>query len=180
MHDRAAPPLPRPKSMMCALATTGALAAALGPAAVPADARGGKNRLDRTERKVIRIVNVYRRASGLPPVSPSRRLARSADYHSWDMLRGNFFAHSSSSGASFRGRVRRYSGAARVGETLAYVPKGQGRGQAGRVVGMWMNSPTHRAVLLSRSFRKIGVARRSGTLGSVRATVFTADLSSRR
>jgi uncharacterized protein YkwD len=179
MHDRTATPLPRPKSMMRALAAGGLMAATLGHAA-PADARGGQNRLDSTERKVISLINGQRAARGLPPLTRSRRLARSADYHSWDMLRGNFFAHASSSGASFQGRVRRYSQAARVGENLAYVRNGQGRGQAERIVGMWMASPDHQAVLLSPGFRKIGVARRTGTLGTLRATVFTADLSSRR
>lgn len=179
MYDRVATPLPRPKTMMRALATTGALAAALGHAA-PADARGAQNRLDPTERKVIRLINAQRAARGLGLLTANRRLSRSADYHSWDMLRGNFFAHASANGASFQGRVRRYSQAGRVGENLAYVPKGQGRGQAERVVGMWMRSPSHQAVLLNPGFRKIGVARRAGTLGRIRATVFTADLSSRR
>ena len=178
MNDRTASRAPRPKTMMRAIAAGGMAVVALGNAA-PAQARGA-SRLDRTERKVVHLINLQRAARGLAPLTSSRRLARSADYHSWDMLRGNFFAHASSSGASFQGRVRRYSRAARVGENLAYVPKGQGRGQAARVVGMWMQSPSHQAVLLSPGFRKIGIARRTGTLGQIRATVFTADLSSRR
>jgi uncharacterized protein YkwD len=46
------------------------------------------------------------------------------------------------------------------------------------VVRMWMHSPPHRASLLSRSFRRIGIARRKGSLGRTRAVVFTADLAS--
>jgi uncharacterized protein YkwD len=51
---------------------------------------------------------------------------------------------------------------------------------ASRVVQMWMASPGHRAVILTRGFRRIGIGRRSGALGSTRAIVYTADFSSRR
>jgi uncharacterized protein YkwD len=44
---------------------------------------------------------------------------------------------------------------------------------------MWMQSPPHRAVLLSPAGRRIGVGKRRGRLGSARRAVFTADLASR-
>jgi hypothetical protein len=50
----------------------------------------------------------------------------------------------------------------------------------GRVVSMWMNSGTHRAVLLSSRFKRVGVARRGGHLGGGRACMVTADFASRR
>jgi uncharacterized protein YkwD len=45
---------------------------------------------------------------------------------------------------------------------------------------MWMASPGHRAVLLDRAFRRIGIGRRGGYLGGRPVTVFTADLQSAR
>jgi uncharacterized protein YkwD len=45
---------------------------------------------------------------------------------------------------------------------------------------MWMNSPGHRAILLSATFRRIGLAKRTGNLGGTRACVVTADFGSRR
>lgn len=180
MHDRADFRLPRPKSMTRALAATGAAAALLGAAGtVEAEARGSA-RLDPTERRVIREVNRVRARSGLGPYSSSRALARSADYHSRDMLRGNFFAHTSSNGTTLEGRIRRFTRAARIGENLARVPGGHGRGVVRQVVGLWMASPTHRAALLAPDFAKIGVARRTGRIGGTRVTVFTADLATRR
>ncbi len=148
-------------------------------AAQPAAARGGLERLDRVERKVIRLVNIHRSWMGAPRLRASRALSRAADFHSWEMLRANYFGHSSASGMSTSRRVRRYRRARRTGETLGYVSS-QTRDKAGRIVAMWMGSPGHRAVLLSRGFRRIGVARRTGGLGGFRATVFTADLQSRR
>jgi len=145
-----------------------------------ADAKRSKARVDRTEHQVVRIINQVRRANGLKKVTSSRRLARSADYHSRDMIRRNFFAHTSSNGTSMGRRVRRYSRAGRIGENIAYVPRNWKRGVARRVVTMWLASPSHRAVLLSPRFRKIGVARRKGKIGNQKAQVFTADLSSKR
>ena len=74
-------------------------------------------------------------------------------------------------------RVRRYTGADWVGENIATVARP--RRVARRVVRMWMASPSHRAVLLSPSGRRIGVGKRAGMLGGARLAVFTADLASR-
>jgi uncharacterized protein YkwD len=64
-----------------------------------------------------------------------------------------------------------------IGESIAAVP---GRGTARRVVRMWMNSPPHRAVLLSPAGCRIGVGKRLGRLGSARRVVFTVDLAAAR
>ena len=45
---------------------------------------------------------------------------------------------------------------------------------------MWMNSPGHRAILLSSSFRRVGIGKRTGDLGGDRACVVTADFGSRK
>lgn len=178
MTDRAHARLPRPHSASLALAALGltlALVCVAGPA--KADAR---SRLDPTEKRVIRHINRIRRRHGLATFIPSRPLARSADFHSRDMLRGNFFAHASSNGTSFGTRLRRYTRAARIGENLAWVPGGRRTGVVRQVVGMWMASPPHRAALLAPDFRKVGIARRTGYIGRQRVTVFTADLATRR
>lgn len=177
MHDRAETRLLRPKTNMRALAVSGAVIATMGVPAT-ADARRSAGH-DATERRIIRLINKNRAFFNLPALRKTRALGRSADAHSRDMLRSNFFAHSSSNGTPFERRVRRYRRAGRIGENLAYVRKRRG-GQARTVVGMWMHSPAHRAVILNRSFRRIGIGRKRGRLGSMRATVFTADFASRR
>jgi uncharacterized protein YkwD len=154
-----------------------ALAVTLLPAPRKADASA---RHDRVERSVVRKFNKIRAAHGLPRLRSSRALARSADYHSWDMLRANFFAHPSSNGDSMAKRVTSFRRAKRVGEVLAWIPTTSGRGQAARVVRMWMASAPHRASLLTGTFTRVGVGRRTGALGGQTATVFTADFSSAR
>lgn len=150
-----------------------ALAAAVGPATPRADAR-----LTQTERTTIRLVNDVRSRHGLGRLRVSAALSRAADAHSRDMLRRNFFDHTSSDGTPFDRRVRRYIGARRVGETLAAL--GRRHGGAAAAVRMWMASPPHRAVLLGSGFRRIGLARRWGTLGGAGRAVVTADFASGR
>ena len=141
----------------------------------PAQATADRARLDRAERKVVRIINRIRARHGLRRVRASRSLSRAAAEHSSDMLRRNFLGHSSSDGTSMGQRVRRYTSARWVGESIAAV---SGRGTARRAVRLWMHSPPHRAVLLSRSGRRIGVGRGRGWLGGAPLTVFTVDLAS--
>jgi uncharacterized protein YkwD len=151
-----------------------ALAVAAGPAAVPADAGP---RLGHSERAVIRLVNEIRTQNGLARVRASRALNRAADRHTRDMLQRDFFDHASSDGTPFDRRVRHYANAAMVGETLAAL--GRRRDRAAKVVRLWMDSPPHRAVLLTAGFRRIGVARRWGMLGGTGRAVVTADFASR-
>ena len=161
--------------LLLALVLLAALASLSLPAPA-AEARGA--RLDRAERALLREVNQVRRAHGLPALRPSRRLQRSADYHCWDMLTANFFAHASSNGTSFERRVSRYTRKRRIGENLAYVPSRNGRHAATQVVQMWLNSPVHRAALLSPEFSRVGLARRIGKWGDFRVAVYTADFAS--
>ena len=157
-----------------------AAAAALLLPAPPAVATGSQARLDGSERALIRAINRTRAAHGLHRLHRNRGLQKSADYHCWDMLRANFFAHASSNGTSFQSRVKRYTRKRRIGENLAYIPSQNAAGAANQVVQMWMDSPSHRAALLSPSFSRVGVARRIGKWGDFRVAVYTADFASKR
>jgi uncharacterized protein YkwD len=139
--------------------------------AVPAEAS-----LNGFEREVIEGINAARAQQGMGPVRAHRGLSRAADVHSRDMLRADFFDHPSSDGTSFEQRVRRFARARMVGETIASLRQRQGG--AGTVVQMWLESPPHRAIVLESRFRRIGIARRFGTLGGARNAVVTADFSS--
>lgn len=134
--------------------------------------------LDGRERAIVRAINRQRAKHGLSVLRSSRRLARAADFHSWEMLDANYFAHESRDGGPFDQRVRRFARHRAVGETLAMLG-GCGRKAARKVVRMWMNSPGHRAILLSGSFRRVGLGKRVGDLGGDRACVVTADFGSR-
>jgi uncharacterized protein YkwD len=148
--------------------------------AIPAAAFAGPARIDNRERAIVHGINHQRAKYGLAPVKVSRRLSRAADFHSWEMLDANYFAHNSRDGGPFDERVRRYANKRALGEALAFLGGGCGRGSAHRIVQMWMNSPPHREILLSGSYRRIGIGKRTGSLGSTKACVVTADFGSKR
>jgi uncharacterized protein YkwD len=131
---------------------------------------GAAVRLDRAERAAIRHINTFRAHHGRPAVRPLRALNRAAESHSFDMASRHFFSHTSSDGTPFELRVRRFARKRAVGEALAWHTRR--RGVARIIVKMWIASPPHRAILLERGFRRIGVARRHG--------LWTADFASRR
>jgi uncharacterized protein YkwD len=160
----------RPKASL-SLAVLGLLMLVL---AAPAGAAGP--RLTRAERAIVRAIDRHRADAGLRAVRSSRALARAADLHSREMLAANYFAHTSRNGASFAARIHRFTRARRIGETLGMVGS-CGRRGARRVVRMWMHSSLHRRILLTRGFHRVGVAMRSGRLGSRRACMVTADFA---
>ncbi len=169
----------RTRGLVASLVLAVALLSSLSLSPSPAEARSGRAKLDRTERRVVKLINVYRARHGRPRVRASRPLSRVADRHTREMVQHGFFAHSSRNGTGATVRVRRSSGARAVGENIAFISSG-GQRPAQRVVKMWINSPGHRAVLLHPSFRRIGVARRSGSVNGSTGSAYTADFASRR
>ena len=85
---------------------------------------------------MIREVNDARAQNGLGALKANRRLTRAADVAHRDMIRSDFFDHTSSDGTPFDSRVRRYARVGLVGETLARVPGSAGA--ASRIVQMWL------------------------------------------
>jgi uncharacterized protein YkwD len=122
-------------------------------------------RHDATEAGIVKAMNAVRAHSGLAALHTSAGLARAADAHSASMLRSNTLSH-----GAFGQRVRHYVHFRRIGENLAWMS----RCSAAQVVTMWLNSAAHRHVMLSPSFRRVGVARRS----SSSACFVTADFGS--
>jgi uncharacterized protein YkwD len=137
-------------------------------AAAPASARPSST----SGPAVLAAINGTRAAHGLAAVRVDARLARAARSHSADMLRRNYFAH-----GGFAARVRG-SGArgAVFGETLAWGTAATPQW----IIGQWLTSAAHRAVLLRPGFRRVGIGVVTGTFnGYGGATVVTADFAGR-
>jgi uncharacterized protein YkwD len=124
------------------------------------------SRHDATEAKIIRALNSARAGYGLPRLRSTRALGRAADAHSRSMRRSNTVGH-----GDFPRRIRRYTRSRKVGENLAWMSGCN----ASAIVAMWLNSGPHRKIMLSRSFKRIGVGR-SGS----RKCFVTADFASAR
>jgi uncharacterized protein YkwD len=124
------------------------------------------SRHDSTEASIIRSMNDVRAGYGLPRLRTNRGLARAADAHSATMQRSNRLGH-----GAFSRRIRRYVRTRGVGENLAWMSDCD----ANAIVQMWLNSAPHRRVMLSKSFRRIGVGRRGS-----RKCFVTADFATAR
>lgn len=96
----------------------------------------------------------------------NEQLDLAASRHATDMFERRFFSHVSPGGGDLADRARR-SGFARrncswmVGEVLAW---GVGsRSTAAGTVRAWMNSPSHRRILISGRYGQIGIGLQAGT-----------------
>src|SRR3989344_2339358 len=111
--------------------------------------------------EIVTLSNAERVKNGLSALSENPILQKAAEEKAADMFANDYWAHYSPSGKSpwvfITGAGYKYVYA---GENLARDFE-----DAGEVVQAWMASPSHRANLLDRNFREIGVAVRDGKLG---------------
>ena len=115
---------------------------------------------------LLRELNAARADHGLAPLRADARLIHAATRHSRDMVAHQYFAHESRSGARFSSRIAatgfmRRNGRWWVGENLAW---GRGPDAAPEaIVRAWLQSPSHRRVVLSARYRRVGIGVASGT-----------------
>ena len=105
------------------------------------------------ELEVFRLVNVERANHGLPALIWHDELATVARAHSADMAHRNFFDHTNPDGVGFGARITNagITSFARA-ENIAI-----GIRAAETVMSRWMDSPMHRANILSPSLTHLGV-----------------------
>lgn len=112
-------------------------------------------------QQVLTLVNQERSTQSLAPMTWHTGCAQVAFEHSWDMDARDFFSHTNPDGKSPFDRMQAagisYSGAA---ENIA-----AGYGSAAAVMNGWMNSPGHRANILSPTLTEIGIGVRQGSTG---------------
>jgi len=101
-----------------------------------------------------------RRMRGLPPLRPARTLRHASERHARDMVRRHYFAHRSLGGRRVQDRAARNGYLQRVrqwelGEALGWGIAEEASPQ--RLVRRLLLSSGHRALLLDRVFRDVGV-----------------------
>jgi uncharacterized protein YkwD len=145
-------------------------------AGVTAACNGKVRRLAARRAAVRCLVNAARARAGLAGFRNSRALRRAAARHARDMARGRYFAHQRAGGPSVRRRVRTAGWRRRsVGEAIAYGCGASARPVA--IVRMWLASPPHAAILLSRELSHVGVgvARRPPVSCGGRGATYVLD-----
>jgi uncharacterized protein YkwD len=160
------------------LAVTGATAAGTSVRSLAA--------ADQLESGVLVELNAIRRSHGLVPVRLSGPLTAAADAHSHSMGMFGYFQHESRDGSVFWKRVKRFYGSGgygtwSVGENLLWSSGGL---DASRALKLWMESPAHRANILSARWREIGlsavtVTGAPGVFGGRDVVIITSDFGVR-
>ncbi len=97
---------------------------------------------------------------------PDAQLDLAAGRHAADMFERKYFSHTSPGGGDLGDRARRAGYAQRtcswrVGEVLAWGVAQ--RSTAAATVAAWLDSPTHRRILVSRRYAELGVGTAAGT-----------------
>jgi uncharacterized protein YkwD len=139
------------------------------------------------ENVLLREINQVRAQHGLPAFRSSHPLREAADFHSRTMAARGFFAHESADGSVFWKRLERFYPSRgfrywSVGENLAY---GSPNISAEGAVRAWMDSPGHRANLLSQAWHEVGLSAvhedsAPGVYDERPVTIVTADFGVRR
>jgi uncharacterized protein YkwD len=127
-------------------------------------------------------INAIRVANGLRPVGATKALTIAAKRHSQDMVRRHYFAHVSPSGQTVTERVKRAgylngADAHKLGENIAWGSGSQASPAA--IVRAWMNSPPHRAIILTPDFRDAGVGIARGAPQGGDGVTYTLDVGRR-
>ena len=143
------------------------------------DLRPTSETLTEVRSSVLCLLNKERSSRGMGKLRGNTKLRRAAERHSRNMAENNFFAHVSPGGSTPVERVKAagyLSGASSwsVGENIAWGE--QNLSTPGEIVESWMKSPAHKANILNRSFRHVGIGVAVGapTGGAGGATYTTA------
>lgn len=128
-----------------------------------------------SEQQVLVLLNQVRQQNGLASLNFSAPLRNAARAHSSDMLARKFFDHDSPT-ETWDARIGRFLKAPLIGENLAM---GSGAySTPASIVKQWMQSPPHRAIILTAGFHRVGLGLASGTFqGTPGIVMVTADFA---
>jgi hypothetical protein len=122
------------------------------------------------ERQMLDLINAERQAHGLAPLQLEQRLNAAADDHSAWMLAADVFSHTGSGGSTATQRMATagfdFSGQWVSGENIAFQNERGAPGISDDVIDLHnalMNSPGHRANILSDRFEYVGIGIVEGT-----------------
>jgi uncharacterized protein YkwD len=172
--------------MWFVLACAAAILAIAAPAAFSASS-ANLTSMAGLEAGVLQQLNAVRASHNLTALRPNAKLAAAADQHSHEMADDGYFDHNSFDGTSFSARIAKWYPLASyhswvVGENLLWWSPSV---DPSRAVALWMHSPTHRANILNREWRDIGIGAvystsASGTYTHLPVTIITTDFGVRR
>jgi uncharacterized protein YkwD len=110
---------------------------------------------------ILKQANALRAENGLPPLKYDASLGRAAAYHTQDMAKRNYSAHTTAEGETVEDRFRKYNVTfSWSGENIAnfqFPGDVAGTKSVEGAMNFWKNSPGHRANILGAHFRRTGI-----------------------
>ena len=149
-----------------------------------ADLEATKDNGPQIRAAILCLHNQIRAENNLPALRENKRLRKAALGHSRDMVKDTFFEHTTPEGVTMLDRILRARYVREdegwvLGENLAW-----GTGSFGTprgAIDAWMDSPGHRANVLKRSFRDMGVGVVLGVpVSDASGTTYTVDFGVKR
>jgi uncharacterized protein YkwD len=107
--------------------------------------------IDEMKAEIVRLVNIERVNAGLPEFEVSDDLMTSAQIKADDMIENNYFSHTSPVHGTPSDLIKKHTGVVGA-ETLALRPE-----TPSEVFIGWMNSSSHKAIILSTKYTHIGI-----------------------
>ena len=150
---------------------------------------GGTIELNSSEKQTLVLHNRARADRGLPRLCVHPALTKAARAHTQEMLDKDYFSHDSYNGETSGERLGRFGYTPKgysyytVGENIAW---GSGSyGSPDSIFESWMNSSEHKANILNKDFRQIGIGARTGAFDYngntyTGTTMYTVDFGTRR
>jgi uncharacterized protein YkwD len=147
--------LQRPVSRLAAAIMLGVLAASF---VVPATAAAADYTIGQAEQAMVDLLNADRAAAGLVPVRVDSRLMAIARARSVDMATRHYFSHTQPDGRNvFDILTAQHITWYGAGEIIAWNNYPTLELSTGNANSQWMNSPGHKAIVVSTTLNYIGV-----------------------
>jgi uncharacterized protein YkwD len=117
---------------------------------------GGSISLDFKEKRILALHNEARARHGLRPLCVDSKLTGAAGAHSREMIKKDYFSHSSYNGDSMEARLGHFG--YRCGICAENIAGGGGKyAKPATTFRRWMNSPGHRSNILKGKLRRVGL-----------------------
>jgi uncharacterized protein YkwD len=125
-----------------------------------ADVAPNADNVDVVRAAILCLHNQIRAEHGLPRLRENKRLRKAAVGHSRNMVAKKFFEHTTPSGVTMvdrilKARYVREDQGWMLGENLAWGTGSLATPRA--IMKAWMESPGHRANIVKRAYREIGI-----------------------
>lgn len=140
--------------------------------------------LNRDEKQMLDLHNQTRTDKGLPPLCVHTTLTEAARIHSQEMLDKSYLSHDSYNGENLETRLAHFgysfSGYSfwDYGENISWGSSYMGEPE--NRFDAWMNSEDHKANILSKDYREIGIGSRTGFYENNSGKMYTVDFGTRQ